>query len=214
MQSSNKELVQSFYRDIIGNGNLELAQQLIAEDYIQHNPMLPTGRAGVVAAIKYLQQLPREVPQKSPIKRMIAEGDFVVVHLEVSFAGQHQVVMDIFRLANAQLVEHWDAIQIVHHGDLATLMAGPQEIKDLASTQANKAIIAAHCQKLVEEGQYAQTHRIIGEGNFVLAQSSGKQAGVAHVFYDLYCLDQGEIVRHWSVKQAIPEQMAHENGMI
>ncbi len=214
MQSSNKELVLSFYRDIVGGGDFELANTLIAEDYIQHNPMLPTGRAGVIAALQYLQQIPREAPKESPIKRMIAEGDYVVVHMNVFVAGQHQVVMDVFRLANAQLVEHWDAIQSVEAEQVDQLMTGPREITDLASTESNKQIVAAHCQELGNTGKYEKTHRIIGEGNFVLAQSSGKEEELPQVFYDLFCLDEGEIVHHWSVKQEIPEKMAHENGMI
>lgn len=214
MNLSNKGIVRSFYQELIAKGNLALASELIAEDYIQHNPLLPTGRAGVLAAIQYLQQIPRETPTEPPIKRMIAEGNYVVVHLNVAMAGQHQVVMDVFRLANAQLVEHWDAIQSVSADKVPQLMAGPQEVEALSETQMNKDLIAAYCQKLVAAGQYEQTHLIIGEGNFVLAQSSGKHEAVPHVFYDLYCLEKGKIIKHWPVRQAIPEQMAHTNGMI
>ncbi|MEM6343012.1 MAG: nuclear transport factor 2 family protein [Bacteroidota bacterium] len=214
MSSLNKELVLRFYRDIVGKGDFELAQALIAEDYIQHNPLLPSGRAGVIAALQYLQKIPREAPKESPIKRIIAEDNYVVVHMNVFVAGEHQVVMDIFRLANGQLVEHWDAIESVDISQVQQLMDGPQEIGDLAATQSNKQIIDTHCQVLVKAGQFDKTHRIIAEGNFVLAQSSGLKEGIPYVFYDLYCLSGGKIVRHWPVKQAIPEKMAHTNGMI
>lgn len=211
MHLSNKEIVSLFYREVIGQANLELANQLIAEDYIQHNPMIPSSRAGVLAAIAYLQQMPRETPRESPIKRMIAESEYVVVHMNVAFAGQHQLVMDIFRLANGQLVEHWDAIESVSPESVTERMSGEREICDLALNSANKTVVKTHLAKTF---QYEQTHRIIGEGNFVLAQSSGKFAEEAYVFYDLFCLKAGEIIHHWPVKQAIPTQMAHDNGMI
>ncbi|MFK7926498.1 MAG: nuclear transport factor 2 family protein [Bacteroidia bacterium] len=214
MSLSNKEIVRLLYQEVIGKANLELANQYIAEDYIQHNPMIPSGRAGVLAAIAYLQQMPRETPHESPIKRMIAEEDYVVVHMNVNFAGQHQVVMDIFRLANGQLVEHWDAIESVSIESVDERMSGPHQIEDLGSTQANKAIIRTHYQTKIGLGLYDNVHRIIGEGNFVLAQASATVEGRLQVNYELFCLADGEIAKSWEVSQFVPDKMAHDNGMI
>lgn len=64
---------------------------------------------------------------------------------------------------------------------------------------------------------YDQTHKILGEGNFVLAMSEG-QFGPApgeHVaYYDLFRLADGKIVEHWDVIQAIPpkEDWKNQNG--
>ena len=57
-------------------------------------------------------------------------------------------------------------------------------------------------------------HKVIGEGDFVLTQSSGKFGTLPHVVYDIYRLANGRIVEHWSVKQEIPTEMAHSNGMV
>src|SRR5438552_1867497 len=46
--ATNKRLVYDFWRKVIEAGHLELANQYLAEDYIQHNPNVPTGRAGFV----------------------------------------------------------------------------------------------------------------------------------------------------------------------
>ena len=64
---------------------------------------------------------------------------------------------------------------------------------------------------------YDQTHKILGEGNFVLAMSEG-QFGPApgeHVaYYDLFRLADGKIVEHWDVIQEIPpkEDWKNQNG--
>ncbi len=59
-----------------------------------------------------------------------------------------------------------------------------------------------------------KTHRSIAEGNFVLLHSEGQIGGTPHAFFDLFRVDDGKIVEHWDVVQAIPESMAHDNGML
>lgn len=61
---------------------------------------------------------------------------------------------------------------------------------------------------------YDETHKILGEGNFVLAMSEGKfgPAPGDHVaYYDLFRLAQGKIVEHWDVIQPIPPQSEWQN---
>ncbi|GAB5454745.1 MAG: nuclear transport factor 2 family protein [Henriciella sp.] len=61
---------------------------------------------------------------------------------------------------------------------------------------------------------YDQTHKILGEGNFVLAMSEGKfgAAPGEHVaYYDLFRLADGKIVEHWDVIQPIPPQSEWKN---
>ena len=62
--------------------------------------------------------------------------------------------------------------------------------------------------------QYTKIHKVLGEGNFALTISEGKWNGTNNVFYDLFRMENGKIVEHWDVIQAIPtEGLAHENGM-
>ena len=62
--------------------------------------------------------------------------------------------------------------------------------------------------------QYTKIHKVLGEGNFALTISEGNWNGTNNVFYDLFRMENGKIVEHWDVIQAIPtEGLAHENGM-
>jgi predicted SnoaL-like aldol condensation-catalyzing enzyme len=58
---------------------------------------------------------------------------------------------------------------------------------------------------------YQRTHRILGQGNFVLAVSEGTRDGVHSSFYDLFRLSDGRIVEHWDTIEAVPPQHQWKN---
>ena len=81
--------------------------------YIQHNPMAPTGRA---AAIAFLEPFFANNPAISySIKRIVADGNLVVVHSHGKFAAADRgvAVVDILRVERCKVVEHWDVVQPV-----------------------------------------------------------------------------------------------------
>jgi predicted SnoaL-like aldol condensation-catalyzing enzyme len=62
---------------------------------------------------------------------------------------------------------------------------------------------------------YDKVHKILGEGNFVLTMSEGKFGKGEHVaFYDLFRLQNGQIVEHWDIIEPIPtkENWKNNNG--
>ncbi len=62
--------------------------------------------------------------------------------------------------------------------------------------------------------KYTKIHKVLGEGNFVLTVSEGQWSGKKQVFYDLFRVENGQMVEHWDVIQEIPtEGLANENGM-
>lgn len=58
---------------------------------------------------------------------------------------------------------------------------------------------------------YEVTHKVLGEGNFVLTVSEGKFAGKHSSFYDLFRVEQGKIVEHWDVIETIPPRTEWKN---
>ncbi|MBL0740268.1 nuclear transport factor 2 family protein [Chryseolinea lacunae] len=248
-QLSNKERVLEFWRKAIGQGDLALAEQCIAEDYIQHSAAGKPGKAALLESLRMLQQMPKPENPPKPFVRIVADGDLVAVHMLITFGGKKMAVLDMVRLKDGMFAEHWDAVQpLTVDGKENTLVEGPVEISDLSLTAMNKNLIAEYglavlrgrewdeasmyfvdnfIQHDPDAGQGVkglkawlknvenyQTHRVLGEGNFVVAQSSMEWSKVPFVIYDIYRLDAGKIAEHWSVKQRVPDQMPHTNGIL
>ena len=111
----NKENVAAFYELAFNQHKLdEAVAKYVAEPYIQHNPgVADGGKAFIDSFAPYLKEHPQS---RATIKRVIAEGDLVVVHVHSQSApdDRGEAVMDIFRLdADGKIVEHWDVAQPV-----------------------------------------------------------------------------------------------------
>jgi len=84
----------------------------VSQDYIQHNPALGDGRS---AAIAFLVPLFSSPDARFDVKRVLVDGDFALVHLHgrLDASGPGVAVMDLYRLEQCSIVEHWDTIQPV-----------------------------------------------------------------------------------------------------
>jgi predicted SnoaL-like aldol condensation-catalyzing enzyme len=84
----------------------------VAPNYVQHNPRL----ADADATIKFLETRFREKPEAAyRIVRVIADGDLVAIHAQGKLSPDEKgnAIVDIFRIADGRIVEHWDVIQPV-----------------------------------------------------------------------------------------------------
>jgi predicted SnoaL-like aldol condensation-catalyzing enzyme len=108
---TNKKVVLEFYDKALNQKDFDAAAKYFGPHYIQHNPGAPDGIEGFKAFIAMRKE---KFPNaKSDIKRAFAEGDFVILHVHsVREPGERGVaIVDIFRLENGKVVEHWDVVQ-------------------------------------------------------------------------------------------------------
>jgi predicted SnoaL-like aldol condensation-catalyzing enzyme len=110
---ANKKIVVDFYEKGLNQKDYEAAAKHFGPRYIQHNPNAPDGPEGFKALVVFLKE--KFPNSRSEIKRVFAEGDYVILHVHsVREPGQRgRAIVDIFRLENGKIVEHWDVVQDV-----------------------------------------------------------------------------------------------------
>ena len=114
LAEQNKKIVTEFYEGVFLKHQVKAyADQYIGNQYIQHNPEVPDGKAPFVDFFTgYFKENP---DAKSVIKRAVAEDDLVFLHVHSTQNAQDLgvAVVDIFRIENGKIVEHWDVQQDV-----------------------------------------------------------------------------------------------------
>ena len=114
-QEENKRIVQAFYQTVLNDRDVDTAFRLYASNYYrQHNPLVEDGKEGVR---KFVAWIGANRPNaRGEIKRVFAEGEFVILHVHWTglLGGKNgEAVVDIFRLEDGKIVEHWDVIQLI-----------------------------------------------------------------------------------------------------
>jgi predicted SnoaL-like aldol condensation-catalyzing enzyme len=112
-QEQNKRIVAEFYDKALNQKDFEAASAYFGPHYIQHNPTARDGIEGFKAFIQFLRE---KFPNShSEIKHVYADGDYVILHVHaVREPGTRGLaIVDIFRLVNGKIVEHWDVRQDV-----------------------------------------------------------------------------------------------------
>jgi len=113
-EQSTKEMVTAFYKMVFYDHKVaEAFKTHVGASYKQHNPLVPDG---IEPSVAFLSKRFETNPQAiNEIKRVIADGDLVAVHVHsrLNDADRGRAIVDIFRLDNGKIVEHWDVIQPV-----------------------------------------------------------------------------------------------------
>lgn len=208
-------MVLAAVKQLIGERNPDAVDTYVHDDYIQHSPQVKGGKAGLKAALQQLRQLPAPEQRESPIVVVMAEDDYVLLLMQLSFMGKRLAIADLYRVADGKLAEHWDASQ-----EQATTLVIPG-VAEPGVPVENKAVVRQFFENvdiaLLGPGYAGPRdfhghiiHRMVAEGALVMVQSTCNGA----VFYDIFRLKDQLLVGHWRVSQEIPAEMPHENGMV
>lgn len=111
MEEKNKEVIRKFYQEFFNDHIVESADKYVREDYIQHNPGVDQGRESLKSA--FADKFVSDPDFRLNIQMLIAEKDMVAVYLKnVDPQGNTKCrVVDIYRLEDGMLAEHWDVLQ-------------------------------------------------------------------------------------------------------
>ncbi len=109
----NKKTIAAFYDAALNQKDFDAASKYLGGRYTQHNPGAADGPEGLKAFIAFLKD--KFPNNRSEIKRIFADGDYVIVHVHaVREPGTRgNAIVDIFKLENGKVVEHWDVNQPV-----------------------------------------------------------------------------------------------------
>lgn len=147
----NKRLVFDFWRGVVNGGHVELADELLLEGYIQHSPVLRTGRTAfkeIFSVVPRLDPMPERV--SPPLVALVAEGNYVVMALaeqvrEPDGASTYVTThFNLFRIEDGHLAEHWHSVQTPPGMEVpAPEDGGPQPVTGTTSTAQYAALQSA-----------------------------------------------------------------------
>jgi predicted SnoaL-like aldol condensation-catalyzing enzyme len=201
--AANKRLVFDMWRSIVNAGRIEAADEMLAEGYIQHSPVLRTGRAAFKEIFSAVAR--REIPLlvEPPLVASVAEGDLVVMSLlervparegSPAYTTTH---FNLFRIRDGRLAEHWHSVHTPPGPDVPLPeQGGPVPVTGAvgaaqrALLQAadprlahNKRLVFDMWREIVDAGGEQQAGRYIGAG-FIDHNPNGASglAGVTQYF--------------------------------
>ena len=141
---TNKEKARAYYTAVNEYDQVKV-EKMVEENYIQHNPFVPTGRAAFISLLPKLKQYGSRIENQ----RMLQDGPYVVMHHvwknATPFGKEELVAFHVVRFDKAGLIaEHWNVNTEPASPNLSgrTSVDGETTIGDRGETEHNKARIA------------------------------------------------------------------------
>lgn len=175
-QRSSRAVVLELLVDGFGRGDRSVFERIVAADYIQHSPYLPGGRAGLFHLLDELAKIPDNVFR--PV-RVLEDDDLVLVHSAWIAGGIARAVVDLFRVEDGLLVEHWDAMQEqpARTASGRSMLDGPAAPRPREAMIA-KALVGEFLQTVMVRGRLDRLHAFF-DGDRLLQHSPNVPDGVS-----------------------------------
>jgi predicted SnoaL-like aldol condensation-catalyzing enzyme len=104
---SNKQVVLKVLNGAFVERDTTVVDRYFSADYVQHNPAIPNGPRAIASLIPTLKE-----GFSYQVGMVVAEGDLVMVHGRyVGWGPKPLVAVDIFKVKDGKVVEHWDVMQ-------------------------------------------------------------------------------------------------------
>lgn len=160
---SQKDIAIGIIQEGLIGGNVEFISDYVAEDYIQHNPQAPDGRAGLIGFSQYLASSGNE--NSATVVRALSDDDLVALHVVYQFGDAKIAAFDLFRFEDGIAVEHWDGLQpwVEETASGRSMTDGPTEITDLDKTDANRVLVTNFVTDILVNGQFDKITDYIGD---------------------------------------------------
>jgi len=105
--NANKKLVLEGIKGVFIDRDPAVLDRLFSDDYRQHNPQIPNGKAAIEGL---LGSLPADFKYEPGLA--VVEGDYVFIHGRyLGWGPKPMVAVDIFRVEDGKIAEHWDVMQ-------------------------------------------------------------------------------------------------------
>ena len=105
--NANKALVLEGIKGLFINRDPAVLDCLFSDHYRQHNPQIPNGKDAIK---RLLKSLPADFKYEPGLA--VVEGDYIFIHGRyLGWGPKPMVAVDIFRVENGKIAEHWDVMQ-------------------------------------------------------------------------------------------------------
>jgi predicted SnoaL-like aldol condensation-catalyzing enzyme/truncated hemoglobin YjbI len=140
----------------VQNGDTEAVATLVKENYLQHTPVVPDGKKGLMALVNKIRN--KEIP--APVIkniRTLQDGEYVILHHDVHWPTR-KVMFEVFRFEDGLAAEHWSGI--TDHPEPSVnkhnMIDGETTIKDRNKTVENKALVRDFLDNVVINSRLEQ----------------------------------------------------------
>ncbi len=107
MSDKNRALVVEVLQTVFVKRDTSIVSTHFSSNYIQHNPMIPNGPESIPPMVA---ALPPKFRYEMGL--VVADGDYVMAHGRyIGWGPKPMIAVDIFRIENDKLAEHWDVLQ-------------------------------------------------------------------------------------------------------